>query len=449
MRSQQTGDTQGNGQATRSSASSPSPQLSIDQAREEIAYALALEAFLWGYPLYTSLVTAAESLRSGAAGYNALRSSTRAASGITLDARGVFDLSYEPIVLHVPRLEPPRWYLAQLGDMFGEVCANVGGIKGPAPGDYLITGPDFTGSIPGEMTRVSSPTRQGVALVQTFIANERDVDAALEAQRGFQLIPLSSYLSDGLARQPAIQEPAHRLVVAAPEELRYFEVLGHAMQSYLPPSVATGDTLVAALRGIGLTGDGFEWRALDAATRRGLVRAALMGEQLVEQAWRALGPTSDGWHYHLTSGRSGQNFARRAALAKYMHGCPLATEVLQATARTDNTEAPLTGTNRYTLRFAPQQQPPVATMWSLALYEGDMRFSENELGRYAIGSTTDGLTPDDSGALTIVIQHERPTDTANWLPAPAGSFHLMMRLYGPDARLLEGSYRLPAVTRAM
>ena len=28
--------------------------------------------------------------------------------------------------------------------------------------------------------------------------------------------------------------PAGKLVVAAPEELRYFEVLGHAMQSYLP-----------------------------------------------------------------------------------------------------------------------------------------------------------------------------------------------------------------------
>jgi hypothetical protein len=423
--------------------------LSIDQAREEIAYALALEAFLWGYPLYTSLVSAADSVRTGAAGYNTLRTNGPAASGVTLDARGVFDVSHEPVVLHVPRLEPPLWYLAQLADMFGEVCANVGGLKGAAPGDYVITGPDFTGAIPGEMTRVTTPTRQGVATVQIFIASEREIDAAQEAQRGFQLIPLSSYLSDGLARQPPTQPPASKLVVAAPEELRFFEVLGHAMQSYLPPSVATGDTLVAALRGVGLTGDGFEWRALDAATRRGLARAAVMGEQLVDQAWRALGPTSDGWHYHLTSGRSGQNFARRAALAKFMFGCPLATEVLQATARVDNTEAPLTGTNRYTLRFEAEQQPPVATLWSLALYERDKQFADNELGRYAIGSTTDGLALDDTGALTLVIQHERPDDPANWLPAPEGSFYLTMRLYGPDARLLDGSYRLPAVTRAM
>lgn len=160
-------------------------------------------------------------------------------------------------------------------------------------------------------------------------------------------------------------------------------------------------------------------------------------------------PDIDGWHYHLTSGRSGQNFARRAALAKFMLGTPLATEVLQATARVDHTEAPLTGTNRYTLRFEPQQQPPVATMWSLALYDDHMRFTDNELGRYAIGSTTDGLAPDDTGALTIVIQHERPDDPANWLPAPAGSFHLTMRLYGPEARLLDGTYRLPAITRTM
>lgn len=289
---QQPADTQGNGHARRSSGSPASPLLSIDQAREEIAYALGLEAFLWGYPLYTSLVTAAESMRTGTAGYNALRTAPRIATGITLDANGVFDVSNEPIVLHVPRLDPARWYLARIGDMFGEVCVNVGGIKGPAPGDYVITGPDYTGAIPGEMIRVSSPTRQGVALVQIFVANERDAEAALEAQRGFQLIPLSSYLDDGLARQPVAELSASKLIVAAPEELRYFEVLGHAMQSYLPPSLATGDTLVTALRGIGLTGDGFDWRALDAATRRGLARAAVMGEQLVDQAWHALGPTS-------------------------------------------------------------------------------------------------------------------------------------------------------------
>jgi hypothetical protein len=74
-----------------------------------------------------------------------------------------------------------------------------------------------------------------------------------------------------------------------------------------------------------------------------------------------------------------------------------------------------------------------------------MLFVENDFGRYSIGSTTDGLKKDPDGSLTIAIQKERPTDVANWLPAPAGNFNLTMRLYGPETSVLDGSYRLPPV----
>jgi hypothetical protein len=76
-----------------------------------------------------------------------------------------------------------------------------------------------------------------------------------------------------------------------------------------------------------------------------------------------------------------------------------------------------------------------------------MLFVENEFGRYSLGSTTDGLKKDPDGSLTILIQTERPSDTSNWLPAPAGNFNLTMRFYGPETPILDGSYRLPAVKR--
>jgi hypothetical protein len=61
----------------------------------------------------------------------------------------------------------------------------------------------------------------------------------------------------------------------------------------------------------------------------------------------------------------------------------------------------------------------------------------NDFKRYSIGSTTDGLKKDPDGSLTIVIQKDRPSETSNWLPAPAGSFNLTMRLLlcaGPHPR---------------
>ena len=95
----------------------------------------------------------------------------------------------------------------------------------------------------------------------------------------------------------------------------------------------------------------------------------------------------------------------------------------------------LTGANRYVLHFDPGRLPPVIVFWNMAMYASDMLFVENDFGRY----------PD--GSLTILIQKDKPADTSNWLPAPAGPFNLTMRLYGPETSILDGSYRLPAVHR--
>jgi hypothetical protein len=76
-----------------------------------------------------------------------------------------------------------------------------------------------------------------------------------------------------------------------------------------------------------------------------------------------------------------------------------------------------------------------------------MLFVENDFGRHSIGSTTDGLKKNPDGSLRILIQADKPTDTSNWLPAPAGPFNLTMRLYGPDTPILDGNSRLPGVHR--
>jgi hypothetical protein len=71
-----------------------------------------------------------------------------------------------------------------------------------------------------------------------------------------------------------------------------------------------------------------------------------------------------------------------------------------------------------------------------------MLFFENDFGRYSTGSTTDGLKKNPDGSLTILIQHDKPADTSNWLFAPLANFNLNMRLYGPETPILDGSYHL-------
>jgi hypothetical protein len=82
------------------------------------------------------------------------------------------------------------------------------------------------------------------------------------------------------------------------------------------------------------------------------------------------------------------------------------------------------------------------------MYDDKEFFIENDFGRYSIGSITDGLKTSDDGSITLYIQNEQPDDTSNWLLAPKGPFNLTMRLYGAQTPILDGSYRLPAVTHA-
>jgi hypothetical protein len=433
--------------------------LSVAQAREETAYAVGLQAYLWGYPLREYSVTDPKGIAVGGVYINDFRRYPElktakdrfvvTPNNVTVDAYAHLDLTAEPVVVFVPALAETRWYLVQIGDSFDEVVRNIGGIKGQQPGVYVITGPDFAGAVPGEMTEVRLRTKIGVTGLRLLAKGAADLPKAVEVQKGFHLMPLSAYLRDGLAHKA----PAERPMMAAydskaPEDIRFFDELGHAMSQRLPASADFDDTLVASFRQIGLSvGKGFEWQTLDEPTRRGLVRATKAGEQIVDRKWEAAGETTDGWKYTFAGGRAGYDPGLRAALIKYELGAQLSDQVLYPNTAVDDKGEPLTGERKYVLHFDAGNLPPVSVFWNMAMYGSDMLFVENDFGRYSIGSTTDGLKPDADGSLTILIQKDRPADMSNWLPAPSGPFNLTMRLYGPETPVLDGSYRLPAVRR--
>jgi len=432
--------------------------LSAEQAREENAYVLGVQAYLWGYPLYHYDVSGEKSQQIGAVGINSLRkySALKTAkdrfvvtpNNVTIDAYGHLYLAEEPVVVHVPALVEPRWYLAQIGNTFDEVTFNVGGIKGPKPGDYLVTGPGYRGIVPNGMTQVPLRTQKAIVAVRIHANGEGDIKAAVEAQQGFRVMPLSAYLRQGLQYTPGKPMLAAAFTASAPEQVRFFDRLGHAMQQSLPLSGDQDDALLQAFNQIGLSVvNGFAWQTLDEASLRGLARAVKAGEQIVDQRWKDVGEINRGWRYTLAGGRAGHDFALRAALAKNVVGAQLAEEVIYPNSQVDSKGAALNGQHKYVLRFAKGQQPPASLFWNLSLYGDDMLFVDNAFARNSIGSMTEGLKPDADGSLTLVIQNERPADTANWLPAPPGAFNLTMRFYGPASSVLDGSYRLPAVER--
>lgn len=84
----------------------------------------------------------------------------------------------------------------------------------------------------------------------------------------------------------------------------------------------------------------------------------------------------------------------------------------------------------------------------MTLYGADHFLAANPLGRYALGDR-DPMRADPDGTLEMYIQRDDPGPErrANWLPAPAGAFNLIMRLYYPKPAVLDGLWKPPPVVR--
>jgi hypothetical protein len=107
--------------------------------------------------------------------------------------------------------------------------------------------------------------------------------------------------------------------------------------------------------------------------------------------------------------------------------------------------------NRYTLRFAPGQLPPVKAFWSLTMYELPSRLLvANPVNRYLINSPMlPDLRRDADGGVTLYIQHDSPgkDKESNWLPAPSGPFLMFLRLFWPKSEALDGKWKQPSLRR--
>jgi hypothetical protein len=95
------------------------------------------------------------------------------------------------------------------------------------------------------------------------------------------------------------------------------------------------------------------------------------------------------------------------------------------------------------------QPPPAGAFWSLTMYDvPEFYLVENPINRYSIGDRTPGLVRGANGSVTIMIAKDKPADPdqqANWLPAPAGLFRPIFRIYIPGPEILNGTYPYPAI----
>jgi hypothetical protein len=156
----------------------------------------------------------------------------------------------------------------------------------------------------------------------------------------------------------------------------------------------------------------------------------------------------DGWSRLQHVGAYGRDYMTRAAVAQAALGVNVPAESVYYSTGADGRGTPLTGTRPVTVHFAAGQLPPVDRrgFWSVTVYGPDHFLVANPLDRYAIGDRTAGLQRAPDGSLDLYLGAQPPAGhEANWLPAPPGSFSLVLRAYVPGAAIRQGSWRPPTI----
>ena len=431
-----------------------------DQADENIAYAIGMDAVFYGLaPVLVQLglrsqTDADKPYDNGQAPVNQMGHARRlygpedkfvvTANNDTLYSFAGLDLSNEPVVLTVPDTNG-RYYIMQLIDAYSRSVEDIGiGTLGAKGGTFAIVGPGWKGTLPPEMVQINSPTRQVYVIGRTGVDSESDLPAAHAVQDQYRLTLLSNY-----AKPFTKAELGHKTASAKmgfPEGLDFFVILDSAMRTN---PLAEDAPVTDQFKRIGFGLDKpFDVASLSAPTKRGLTRALQDGMAAVQRVAKDSGSRVNGWNMEFKGGEYGNDFLLRSAIDYKQIGLNKALRALYPNRYIDADGKQLNGQHTYTIRF--DGKVPVKAFWSLTMYHAkDLFMVENPLKRYSIGDRTKGVKSDADGSMTLYIQAKSPgpDKESNWLPAPDGDFFLQMRLYEPAEHVLSGSYRLPQVTR--
>ncbi|PRB18873.1 DUF1254 domain-containing protein [Microbacterium sp. MYb62] len=431
------------------------------------------QAYLYGFPLVFDLDQVTRYTTTGvganpAAPFNSF-SHARTLAGpadtfVTINNDTLYsiaqvDLSVGPVELHVPDAAG-RYYVLQFVDAWTNNFAYVGHrATGTSEGTFLLVPPSWEGDA-GDATVIRFPTTVASIVGRWAVSGDEELPDVHALQDATTLTP-----RDPHAVPAGLATPDPRV----PPEALFLEKLRLWSQQFPPaPRDLPRQQSLAAT---GITHEGASPFAslsrADAARLAGGLDAAK--EALHTALTHGSSPEANGWKltfhvfdYNLdyfeigaldderfTMADTDLRIAERAAAALGGLWGNHPYEAAYIMTYVDDHGEQLTGERMYTLRLDPP--PPVSAFWSLTMYSvPDFYLVDNPIARYSIGDRTPGLVRDEDGALTITISHERPADAAaaaNWLPAPAGDFRPVMRMYEPEPAVLDGSYAVPAITR--
>ncbi len=456
---------------SRAADVTPAESSAVALAKEE-ARAIAKEAYIYGFPLvdgyriqYAYYVD--RNNPEFKAPWNEIRNMPRV---FTSEDRAVqtpnsdtpysmvgLDLRAEPIVLTMPAIEKSRYFSVQLIDSYTHNFAYLGSrATGNEGGSFLVAGPSWKGAKPKGIKKViRSETELALAVYRTQLFKPDDLDNVKKAQAGYQVKTLSQFLGKPA---PAAAPKIEFLKPLSPEQQKtspeFFNLLNFVLQ--FCPTHPSEKALMERFAKLGI-GAG---RTCDTGKLTPELCQAM--QEGMADAWQTLaefkktkldsGTVTSGDMFGTREYLKNNYLYRMAAAVLGIYGNSKAEAMYPIYSLDGAGEKLDASKNRYALRFAPGQLPPVNAFWSLTMYEmPSSLLVANPFNRYLINSPMlPDLKRDADGGLTLYVQHESPGKDreSNWLPAPSGPFMAVLRLYWPKDEATNGKWKQPPLKRA-
>jgi hypothetical protein len=206
----------------------------------------------------------------------------------TLYSAAWLDMTKEAMIVSVPDTGD-RYYLLPMLDMWTDVFASPGWrTTGTKAGNFLVTPPGWSGSIPWGMTRINAPTPIVWIIGRTKTHGPSDYDAVHKIQAGYKVTPLSQWgkppVAPTMTVDPTVDmKTPPKIQVNTMSAEKYFAYAAELLK-VIPPHV-TDEPMIAQLKKIGFEpGKSFNIQKLEPAIRNALTDIPEEAQRLM--AWK-------------------------------------------------------------------------------------------------------------------------------------------------------------------
>jgi hypothetical protein len=345
----------------------------------------------------------------------------------TLYSNAWVDLASGPVTLQVPATGS-RYVALQFVSSWTDTFALLTRRElGGRAATLVLTPPGWNGTLPAGARRVSCPTTLVAVWLRLFVAGEGDL-ASVRA------------LQDQFVFAPAAAAPA---AVSAD----FLTALGSLLIANPPPAALRAAFASFAPLGLSLA-QGYNAAQLSRADREVANAAIARSRRALTPPTRQPRRLEAGWAVYDAGEAIPATLEERIFRAQGGPGAFAALprrESVYLLGYADSNGEPLRGDQSYEITLDAGSTPPVDGFWSISVYNAQGKPFGN--ARHSIHSQTAGLRRGSDGSLHITLAPELAlAEQSNWLPVWRGeSLRVVLRLYGPRAAVLDGSWHPPLI----